>query len=63
MSTFGWTQDYVRKRLPGAQGWVYFNWALENEQTVLGPRWRRTGPGPVRQEYLALMARWSGRGA
>ena len=53
MRTFagcGFTPDYVRKRLSGAQGWVYYYWALENEP--FGGA-ERKGPGYLRQEVLA----------
>jgi len=27
MKCFGWTPDYIRKRITGAQGWAYYSWA------------------------------------
>jgi hypothetical protein len=50
MKTFGWTPDYVMEEITGAQGWVYRNWALENEATMWGESLVRRTPGYVRQE-------------
>jgi hypothetical protein len=27
MKSFGWSVNYVRKQITGAQGWAYFCWA------------------------------------
>ena len=27
MATFGWSPEYVRKGITGAQGWAYYMWA------------------------------------
>ena len=31
MQTFGWSGEYVRKGITGAQGWAYYAWAMANE--------------------------------
>ena len=51
MRAYGWSPDYVRKGITGAQGWVWYNWALENEASVWGVWLERTTPGYVKQEY------------
>lgn len=42
--------DHVRKRLVGAQGWVYYNWAQENEASMWGNNIKRVSKGYVAQE-------------
>ena len=27
MKSFGWSADFVRKRITGAQGWAYYAWS------------------------------------
>lgn len=46
----------MRKGITGAKGWVYYNWAVENEATVWGSRKERKSPGYVKQEYLKRLA-------
>jgi hypothetical protein len=48
------TLDFVRKRLPSAQGWAYYAWAVENEATALGGGVERTSDGYVKQERKRL---------
>jgi len=55
MKTYGWTLDYVRKGITGAQGWVYYNWACENESSLWGRSLVRKSPGYVKQEYMSQM--------
>lgn len=50
MRSYGWKPDFVRKGITGAQGWVYYNWALENEANVWGAGVRVKGAGYVKQE-------------
>lgn len=50
MATYGWTPDYVRKGIPGAQGWVYANWAREQAVGLFGPNEVRKSDGYVKQE-------------
>jgi hypothetical protein len=50
MASYGWSEDYVRKQLTGAKGWVYYNWAKENAASLLGALWERKSPGYVAQE-------------
>ncbi len=54
MKAYGWSADYVRKGLPGAQGWVYANWALEHEMTVWGALVERKCKGYIQQELDKL---------
>lgn len=56
MATFGWSADFIRKKLPGAQGWVYMNWARENDIGLFGSGEERKTPGYVAQERLKLKA-------
>ena len=55
MKAFGWTPDQIRKRIPGAQGWAYYNWARENEASVWGSNLERKSPGYVKQEYERIL--------
>jgi hypothetical protein len=57
MKAYGWTADYIRFDLIGAQGWVYYNWALENEASVWGSSIRPASAGYVKQEWNKLMER------
>lgn len=50
----GWTADFIRKRLPGAQGWAYHAWAVENEASLFGASLERRGDGYVQQEAKRL---------
>lgn len=58
MATFGWSADYVRKGIPGAQGWVYYNWAVQNEATVWGTGREQKSDGYVRQETKRILEIW-----
>lgn len=40
--------------LDGAQGWVYYYWALENEGGLFGAVAERKGAGYVKQEFNRL---------
>lgn len=55
MRTYGWSFDHVRKGMTGAQGWVWYSWALENEATAFGNCYKRTTDGYIRQETKRLM--------
>ena len=54
MEHWGWSEDYVRKKLVGAQGWVYYNWALENQNNLLGGGPVRKTPGYLAQERIKI---------
>lgn len=54
MKTFGWTPDFIRKRIPGAQGWAYYYWALEREASFWGGGPERKGKGYVQQQVERL---------
>ena len=56
MRTFGWTPDFVRKGITGAEGWIYYNWAMENEASIWGSGLDRRTPGYVKQEFEQLRA-------
>ena len=49
MATYGWSPERVRK-MNGAQGWVYFSWAVKNEVGAFGPLYEQTGDGYIKQE-------------
>lgn len=36
MSFYGWSVAQVRTGVTGAQGWVYYNWARDHEQSIWG---------------------------
>lgn len=55
MSFYGWTADYVLDGITGAEGWVYYNWALENEAQIFGIKRERSSDGYVKQEWKRLM--------
>lgn len=58
MKEYGWKPDYIRLELSGAQGWVWYNWSIENESSLLGERLERKTPGYVAQERERLL-RWA----
>lgn len=60
MKSYGWTPSFVRKGITGAQGWVYYNWAQENEASVWGTGIRVKGRdgGYVRQETERILELW-----
>lgn len=55
MEAFGWTPEYVRWELNGAEGWVYYNWARQNKASVWGTNERMTGDGYLKQEIAAIL--------
>ena len=61
MKTYGWTADYVRFEVTGAEGWIYYNWATENEASVWGSGVVNKTPSYVKQEWLKLMKAHNGR--
>jgi hypothetical protein len=50
MKEFGWTRDYVRLKITSAQGWVWYNWARQNEATMFGFNWKLSGRGYIGQQ-------------
>lgn len=55
MKSFGWSEDYVRKGITGAKGWVFYNWAIENEASIWGDRLERKTDGYVKQEKKKIL--------
>jgi len=55
MRAYGWTPDFVRLKITSAQGWVYYNWAKENEMTVLGANYELKTPGYIGQEKQKIL--------
>lgn len=55
MKVFGWTPDFISYEITGAEGWVYYNWAIEHEMTAFGPIFKATTAGYVKQEFEALL--------
>lgn len=41
--------------MTGAQASVWYAWAMENESSMMGPVYRRTSDGYVRQERDRLL--------
>ena len=62
MKVFGWSEDHCRKRLPGARGWVWYYWALENDANMFGKSVERLGKGYIAQETDKLMAEARAKG-
>lgn len=58
MATFGWSADYVRMGINGAQGWVYYSWAMEAEANAWGPTRERLTDGYVRQQTKKYLKQW-----
>jgi hypothetical protein len=56
MRTYGWSLDYVRLGMTGAQSWVWYNWAIENEMSAFGLVYKRKSDGYIRQEINRLVA-------
>lgn len=57
MKSYGWTEDYVKFGITGARGWVFYNWAKENESSVWGSGLVQTSKGYVAQEIDRIIAR------
>ena len=55
MATFKMTEEHVTEELTGAQGWMLYVWAVENEARMWGGSLRRTSPGYVKQEMQSIM--------
>ena len=50
MSTYGWSEQYVKWGITGARGWVFFTWAMEAQASLFGSGLRRTSDGYRAQE-------------
>jgi hypothetical protein len=55
MKAFGWSLRFVRFGITGAESWVWYNWAIENEITAFGALYKRKTDGYVRQETKRLV--------
>jgi hypothetical protein len=55
MKAFGWSYHHVRYGMTGAEGWVWYNFAMEDTIGAWGPVYRRVGDGYVRQETKRLI--------
>lgn len=44
------TEKHVRTGMTGARGWVFYNWAVENETQIWGTGLKRTTKGYIAQE-------------
>lgn len=55
MRSYQWKPDFVRYEITGAEGWVYYNWALENESSVWGSGLEKKSPGYLKQEINRLL--------
>jgi hypothetical protein len=58
MRCYGWGPDRCWVGVTSAEGWVRYNWALENEMTMFGAVFKLSGPGYVKQETLRLVEQW-----
>lgn len=50
MKTFGWSKQYCLDELDGAEGNVWFNWAVSNEASVWGTGLKIDGLGYIGKE-------------
>lgn len=57
MSFYGWSEDYVLRRLIGARGWVYYNYAVENQASVWGNNIERRTDGYIAKEVKSILAK------
>lgn len=55
MHYYGWTEEHVDCEVTSAQGWAWYNIAIESEATLAGPVAVRSGDGYVAQERKAIM--------
>lgn len=55
MKTYGWSLRFVKFDMPGAESWVWYNWAMENETSAFGHVYKRRTDGYVRQETKRLV--------
>jgi len=55
MKTYGWSYRHVRFGMTGAEGWVWYNFAMEDTISAWGPVYKRVGDGYVRQETKRLV--------
>lgn len=53
MRAYGWSEDYVRKRITGAKGWFYYYHAIQTEASMFGGGLELSG-GYVAQEIERL---------
>ncbi len=56
-SFYGWSEDYVLRRVAGAKLWAYYGYALENQMSIWGNSIQRKGDGPIAQEIKQIIAR------
>ena len=49
------TEQHIAEELTGAQGWMLYVWAVENEARMWGGNLRRTSPGYVKSEIMRLL--------
>ena len=57
MRCYGWTWDYVQFEITSAQGWCFYNWALESEMTAFGAIAEVKGDNFIAQERKAILER------
>jgi len=57
MKSYGWTEHYVKFGIIGAKGWVFYNWARQNELSLFGSSERQTSKGYIAQEIDKIVAR------
>lgn len=54
MATFHWSEEHVSEVINGAQGWVYYSWAVLNRATVFGTGLEMSSPGYIAKERERL---------
>jgi hypothetical protein len=55
MKCYGWSAEHIQYDITGAQGWVYYYWALENEASVWGTGLVNKSPGYLKQEWQKIL--------
>ena len=56
-SFFGWSEDYVTRRITGAKGWAYVAYAQENQPSLFGGSVVATSPTYIEQEIKRIHER------
>jgi len=57
MLAYGWSKREALCGKGGAENWVWYNYALEQEHGAFGPLWRTRGRNYLGQERDAVVAR------
>jgi hypothetical protein len=50
MKHYGFTEKHIRTGMTGMKGWVFRNWAIENEASLFGEKSVRKSKAYIAQE-------------